>query len=120
MKRFFIVVVCLLLIPFAIILDYGTLAMGKMVLRDIPKAKNEGRQGMDIKTIEQIIRNIPNPYPKDIFTPIDSATLKEIHKLLMREMNMPLDRLSGEIARRVIEAFREQVIREIKVYLDED
>jgi len=88
------------------------------VLRDIPKAKNEGRQGMDIKTIEQIIRNIPNPYPKDIFTPIDSATLKEIHKLLMREMNMPLDRLSGEIARRVIEAFREQVIREIKVYED--
>jgi len=33
-------------------------------------------------------------------------------------MNMPLDRLSGEIARRVIEAFREQVIREIKVYED--
>ena len=73
---------------------------------------------METKKIEQIIRSIPNPYPEDIFTPIDSATLKEIHELLQREMNMPLDRLSGEIGRRVIEAFREQVIREIKVYFD--
>ena len=47
-------------------------------------------------------------HPKDIFT----------QRPERREMNMPLDRLSGEIARRVIEAFREQVIREIKVYED--
>ena len=33
MKRFFIVVVCLLLIPFAIVLDYGTLAMEKILLK---------------------------------------------------------------------------------------
>ena len=62
---------------------------------------------MDLKRIVESIRRIPNPYPEDIFTPIDSATLKEIHELLQREMNMPLDRLSGEIGRRVFEAFRE-------------
>ena len=75
---------------------------------------------MDIKTIEQIIRSIPNPYPEDVIPPVDSAILEKIDKLLQREMNMFLIDLAGEIGRRVIEAFREQVIREIKVYLDED
>jgi len=75
---------------------------------------------MKTKKIEQIIRSIPNPYPEDIFTPIDSTTLKEIHELLEREMNMPLGRLTGEIGRRVVEAFREEMIRTIKVYLDEE
>jgi len=33
MKRFFIIVVCFLLIPFAVVLDYGTLAMEKILLK---------------------------------------------------------------------------------------
>jgi len=70
--------------------------------------------------IEQIIKDIPNPYPEDIFTPIDSATLRKIHELLQEKMGIPLDRVSGEIGRRVVEAFREEVVRRIKMYLDEE
>jgi len=73
-----------------------------------------------MKEIEQIIRSIPNPYSEDVISPVDSAILEKIDKLLQREMNMFLIDLAGEIGRRVIEAFREQVIREIKVYLDEE
>jgi len=75
---------------------------------------------MKMKKIEQIIKDIPNPYPEDIFTPIDSATLRKIHELLQEKMDIPLDRVSGEIGRRVVEAFREEVVRRIKMYLDEE
>ena len=74
----------------------------------------------EIKKIEQIIRSISNPYPEDVIPPLDSAILEKIDELLQREMNMFLIDLAGEIGRRVIEAFREQVIREIKVYLGEE
>jgi len=75
---------------------------------------------MKMKKIEQIIKDIPNPYPEDIFTPIDSATLRKIHELLQEKMGIPLGRVSGEIGRRVVEAFREEVVRRIKVYWDEE
>lgn len=38
-----------------------------------------------------------NPYPKDIFTSIDNETWDKIHKCLLFNLNIPLDRISGNL-----------------------
>jgi hypothetical protein len=40
-----------------------------------------------------------DPYPEDIFPPVNKKQLKEIHLMLKEKFNMPLDRLSAHIAR---------------------
>lgn len=49
-----------------------------------------------------------DPYPEDIFLPISKEELSAIHKMLAREFNMPLDRLSGHIGRILRKPLREK------------
>ena len=51
-----------------------------------------------------------NPYPESVFTKVTDDEFVKIHKILQIEMNMPIDRLSGEYMRMT----RKQIINEIK------
>lgn len=51
-----------------------------------------------------------NPYPETVFRKITDEEFIKIHEILQREMNMPIDRLSGEYMRML----RKQIMREIK------
>ena len=51
-----------------------------------------------------------NPYPESVFTKVTDEEFSKIHEILQREMNMPIDRLSGEYMRML----RKQIINEIK------
>ena len=51
-----------------------------------------------------------NPYPESVFTKVTGDEFVKIHKILQIEMNMPIDRLSGEYMRMT----RKQIINEIK------
>ena len=51
-----------------------------------------------------------NPYPESVFTKVTDAEFEKIHEILQREMNMPIDRLSGEYMRMA----RKQIFKEIK------
>lgn len=51
-----------------------------------------------------------NPYPETVFRKITDEEFNKIHEILQREMNMPIDRLSGEYMRML----RKQIMREIK------
>lgn len=42
-----------------------------------------------------------DPYPEDIFPPLSSEQLKEIHSLLIEKLNIPIDRLSAQIGRQL-------------------
>ncbi|HDJ96538.1 MAG TPA: hypothetical protein ENG45_00515 [Candidatus Aenigmarchaeota archaeon] len=50
-----------------------------------------------------------NPYPEDIFTPISKEEWKKINEVLKRELGVPLDRVSGNIGRKLYEGFMVKV-----------
>jgi len=61
----------------------------------------------------ELVSSLKNPYPEDIWLPIDQDTYHRIHKTLQKEFNMPIDRLMGHIGRRLWEGFRNQILRKI-------
>jgi hypothetical protein len=82
---------------------------GKSVLeiwgtRPIKPETEQQPEGKVYDLIEELKRD---PYPEDIFLPVSSDDLKKIHELLMRELNMPIDRLSGHIGRLLRKPLRE-------------
>ena len=48
-----------------------------------------------------------NPYPEDIFTPIPKEDFAKINELLKKEMGYPIDRLSGNIGRKLYKSITE-------------
>lgn len=66
------------------------------------------------KEILEIIENLPNPYPTDIFPEINQKIFEEINKELQKKFKFPLDRLSAELMRRARNNLKEDIIKEIK------
>jgi len=61
-----------------------------------------------------LVLSLENPYPEDVFLPIDQETYHRIHQMLQKEFNMPIDRLAGHIGRRLWEGFRNQMLKKIE------
>jgi len=61
----------------------------------------------------KLVSSLKNPYPEDIWLPINRKTYLEIHKMLQKEFNIPIDRLMGHIGRRLWEGFRNQMLQKI-------
>jgi len=54
-----------------------------------------------------------NPYPEDIFTPIPKEDFNKINELLKKEMGYPIDKLSGNIGRKIYKSIID-IIEEAK------
>jgi len=65
---------------------------------------------MDMKELIQFLEE-KNPYPKEIFPPIPKEDFNKINDLLKKEMGYPIDRLSGNIGRKLYKSIIE-VIKE--------
>ena len=53
-----------------------------------------------------------NPYPEDVFLPIEKEDFNKINGLLKREMGYSIDRLSGNIGRKLYKSITE-ILREM-------
>lgn len=72
-----------------------------------------------IKRGESLKRNLievlekENPYPEDVFLPIEKGDFDRINDLLKKEMGYSIDRLSGNMGRKlyksIIEALKEVI-----------
>ena len=49
-------------------------------------------------------------YPKDIFSELSKAQLKNIHELLMKNFGFPLDRLSAHIGRLILQGLNSKLM----------
>ena len=47
-----------------------------------------------------------NPYPQDIFIPLTNAQWRRLNKLIKKELGFPLDKLSGEIGRKLYDGLK--------------
>ena len=68
------------------------------------EAKDFIRQNFISKEkVEEAIKALEkeNPYPENVFLPITHTQFRKIHTLLLKELKIPLDRVSGNISRRV-------------------
>ncbi len=86
-------------------------------MRDKIKPTNELQREFAMWGIEKVrerVEKMENPYPKDVFLPVDQETYLKIHECLKKEFNMPIDRLAGHIGRRLWEGFKERILREIR------
>ena len=66
------------------------------------------------KYIREIISSLENPYPEDIFLPIDQDTYNRIHEMLQKEFNMPIDRLAGHIGRKLWKGLKNSILRRLE------
>ena len=55
-----------------------------------------------------------NPYPKDVFLPIPKEDFDKINDLLKKEMGYSIDRLSGDIGRKLYKSIIEEIKEVIK------
>jgi len=60
-----------------------------------------------IEFLENFLKN--NPYPENIFTPIPEEDFTKINDLLKKEMGYPIDRLFGNMGRRVYQTIGEDL-----------
>ena len=60
-----------------------------------------------IEFLENFLKN--NPYPEDIFTPILKEDYIKINDLLKKEMGYPIDRLFGNMGRKVYQTIGEDL-----------
>lgn len=68
---------------------------------------------ISIEKVEEIINNIENPYPEDIFPKVDFYQLEQV-KELCNNLGFPLDRLSAELMRRARETLKEELLNKIR------
>ena len=66
-----------------------------------------------LEEVKEAIMSIKNPYPEDVFLPVDQNTYHKIHQMLQREFDMPIDRLAGHIGRKLFEGLRRLIIQKI-------
>jgi len=64
--------------------------------------------------VREIILSLENPYPEDIFLPIDQDTYEKIHEMLQKEFNMSIDRLAGHIGRKLWKGLRKSILRKME------
>ncbi len=74
----------------------------------------------DIEKIEKIIDSVPNPYPEDLFSPIDKKLFPHIDNYLQKQFSVSLARLSGNIGRFVFENTKKDIIKKLKEKLEEE
>ena len=60
-----------------------------------------------IEFVENFLKN--NPYPEDIFTPILKEDYTKINDLLKKEMGYPIDRLFGNMGRKIYQTMGEDL-----------
>ena len=60
-----------------------------------------------IEFVENFLKN--NPYPEDIFTPILKEDYIKINDLLKKEMGYPIDRLFGNMGRKIYQTIGEDL-----------
>ena len=60
-----------------------------------------------IEFLENFLKN--NPYPENIFTPIPEEDFTKINNLLKKGMGYPIDRLFGNMGRRVYQTIGEDL-----------
>ncbi len=66
-----------------------------------------------LKILENFIEKLPlNPYPEDIFLPIPKEDFDKINDLLKKEMGYSIDRLSGNMGRKLYKSIIE-ILREL-------
>lgn len=66
------------------------------------------------KDFEELIENIKNPYPTDIFPKLTQLELDKVNALLEQVLKFPLDRLSAELMRRARNNFKEELKQKLK------
>ena len=66
---------------------------------------------MNVEKLIQFLEE-KNPYPEEIFPPIPEEDFNKINDLLKRKMGYPIDRLSGNIGRRLYKSIIE-VIKDV-------
>ena len=78
-----------------------------MTLRDeIIKMIDGSVTKQSIMTADALLTSIKellpkeNPYPENVFIPMTAEQLQQVHQLLTKEMNIPLDRVTGDMGRR--------------------
>jgi len=62
----------------------------------------------------EIILSLENPYPEDVFLPVDQDTYEKIHEMLQKEFNMSIDRLAGHIGRKLFKGLKKSILRKIE------
>lgn len=73
------------------------------------RLRSDEEKDKRIEELEEFVKQfIPDPYPEDIFLPVSSDELKQIHALLQIKFKMPIDRLTGHIGRVLRNPLREQ------------
>ena len=66
------------------------------------------------KEILEMIKNLKNPYPEDVFLPVSKEEYTAIHNLLLKKFNIPLDRVSADLMRIARKILKEELISKIK------
>ena len=68
-----------------------------------------------LKILENFIEKLHlNPYPEDIFLPIPKEDFNKINDLLKKEMGYSIDRLSGNMGRKLYKSIIENLEEVIK------
>ena len=55
-----------------------------------------------------------NPYPEDVFLPIEKEDFNKINNWLKKELGCPIDRLSGNLGRKIYKSIVEEIKEVIK------
>jgi hypothetical protein len=78
----------------------------RLLRRDVTKAMSEwaniksADKDAEIERLKEFVMQfLQDPYPEDVFLPVSKQELTGIHEMLLKEFNMPLDRLTGHIGR---------------------
>lgn len=61
-----------------------------------------------------MIEELPNPYPTDIFPEISHLDYIKIHQMLLSKFNISLDRVSADLMRRARKTMKEELTQKIK------
>ena len=55
-----------------------------------------------------------NPYPEDVFLPIEKEDFNKINNWLKKKLGYPIDRLSGNLGRKIYKSIVEEIKEVIK------
>ena len=68
---------------------------------------------MNVEKLIQFLEE-KNPYPEEIFPPIPKKDFDKINDFLKKEMGYPIDRLSGNMGRKLYKSLIEEIKEVIK------
>lgn len=63
-----------------------------------------------VAEIRAKVEALQNPYPEEVFIPATKEQLNEAHEALKKYCGFPLDKISGEVGRRVHKLVKEDMI----------